>query len=570
LKSGEEERVDAVVIGTGFGGSVAAWRLAEAGLSVVILERGKLYPPGSFPRSPHLMARNFWRPDRGLFGLFEVLTFKTLGAVLSSGVGGGSLIYANVLLRKDEKWFVRNGADGEDWPVTRADLEVHYDRVQARLKPQKYPFNTAPYSSTGKTQVMQEAAEALNLDWSMPDLGVTFADSGRPPVPGEPISELQPNLHGRTRNTCRLCGECDIGCNYGSKNTTDYMFLSTAVRQGGDLRPLCEVRELIPLPGGGCTVRYVRYHPGLEARESGAGRPLETIEAPLVVLSAGSLGSTSLLLRNKHHFPGISPQLGFRFSGNGDLLAFALRCRINGTKEPRFLDPTFGPVITSTIRIPDELDGIAGAGRGGYIQDGGQPHFASWLLEGANIPRVSINMLSLLWHYIGRRLRLNKDSNFSDEVSRAIGTGALSASTLTLLAMGRDVAGGRITLDEGSLAVEWPRKPSLEYFRKMNRTMADIAHFHGARFVQNLLGYIGRTITVHPLGGCSMGRDADHGVVDAFGQVFGFPGLVIADGSVMPGPVGANPSLTIAALADRFVERSIGTQRRTATRGAAH
>ena len=115
----------------------------------------------------------------------------------------------------------------------RADLEVHYDRVHARLQPQKYPFDTAPYSSTGKTHVMQEAAEALKLDWFMPDLAITFADDGRPPVPGEPIRELQPNLHGRTRNTCRLCGECDIGCNYGSKNTTDYMFLSTALRSGG-------------------------------------------------------------------------------------------------------------------------------------------------------------------------------------------------------------------------------------------------------------------------------------------------------------------------------------------------
>jgi cholesterol oxidase len=314
----------------------------------------------------------------------------------------------------------------------------------------------------------------------------------------------------------------------------------------------------------------VRYNPGLESQGGDVARRLETIKAPLVVLAAGSLGSTSLLLRNKHHFPGISPQLGFRFSGNGDLLAFALRCRTRGTKEPRFLDPTFGPVITSTIRIPDEIDGIPGAGRGGYIQDGGQPYFASWLLEGANIPRVSMGVLSLLWHYLARRLRFNKDSNLSGEISRALGTGALSASTLTLLAMGRDVAGGKMTFDEGSLAIDWPRKPSLEYFKSMNRTMSEIAHFHNARFVQNILGYIGRTITVHPLGGCSMGRDADHGVVDAFGQVFGFPGLVIADGSVMPGPVGANPSLTIAALADRFVEHSISTLRRGRTREVVH
>jgi cholesterol oxidase len=242
-----------------------------------------------------------------------------------------------------------------------------------------------------------------------------------------------------------------------------------------------------------------------------------------------------------------------------------LRCRTKGTKDPRFLDPTFGPVITSTIRIPDELDGVPGAGRGGYIQEAGQPHFVSWLLESANLPRLSMNMLSLLWHYVTRRLGLNKDSNFSGDISRALGTGALSASTLTLLAMGRDVAGGQITLDHGSLAVDWPRKPSLEYFKSMNRTMREIAHFHDAHFVQNILGYIRRTVTVHPLGGCSMGRDAAHGVVDAFGQVFGFPGLVIADGSVMPGPVGANPCLTVAALADRFVERSIDTVRRPRT-----
>src|SRR5437588_1650217 len=104
----------------------------------------------------------------------------------------------------------------------------------------------------------------------------------------------------------------------------------------------------------------------------------------------------------------------------------------------------------------------------------------------------------------------------------------------------------------------------------MNKTMSEIAHFHGARFVQNIIGYMGRTITVHPLGGCSMGRDAAHGVVDSFGQVFGFPGLIIADGSVMPGPVGANPSLTIAAFAVRFVERSFVNPRSTAARGVCH
>src|SRR5690349_4193707 len=111
------EYANAVVIGSGFGGAVAAWRLAHEGLSVVVLERGKLYPRGSFPRTPYKMARNFWDPSEGLYGLFDIWSFRSLESVVASGVGGGSLIYANVLLRKDENWFVTNAQDGEDWPV---------------------------------------------------------------------------------------------------------------------------------------------------------------------------------------------------------------------------------------------------------------------------------------------------------------------------------------------------------------------------------------------------------------------------------------------------------------------
>jgi cholesterol oxidase len=566
LPTSRPERVDAVVIGSGFGGSAAAARLAEAGFSVVILERGKLYPPGSFPRSPHMMARNWWDPSEGLFGLFEAWTFRTLGALVSSGVGGGSLIYANVLLRKDEKWFVTNSPDGEDWPVTRQDLEPHYDRVWAALKPQKYPFDVSPYSTTPKTHAMKEAAEALKLDWRLPDLAVTFANEGRPPIPGEPIVEAHPNLHGRTRLTCRLCGECDIGCNEGAKNSTDYTFLTAAVRDGADLRPLCDVRELAPLQGGGCRVRYVRHDLALEGTPRAiAELPLETLEAPLVVLAAGTLGSTSLLLRSRHNFPGISPALGTRFSGNGDLLAFAVRCREKrgDAMRPRLIDPTFGPVITSTIRLPDELDGDPGQhGRGAYIQDGGQPAFASWLAESANLPGVLARSLLFGFKYFRRLLRIDRNSSLSRDLSQALGSGELTSTTMTMLGMGRDVAGGRLSLDGGRLAVDWPREASRPFFKSLTDTMKSIAHFHGARYVPNPLGYLGRTVTVHPLGGCPMGRDAARGVVDAYGRVFGYPGLIVADGSVMCGPVGANPSLTIAALADRFTERAIENARR--------
>jgi cholesterol oxidase len=139
----KQEHFDAVIVGSGFGGAVTAYRLAEAGMKVCLLERGKVYPPGSFPRSPHKMKDNFWDPSEGLYGLFNIWSFKGLEAVISSGLGGGSLIYANVLIRKDEKWFVKEDLHKggyEYWPVTRDDLEPHYDQVEKMLNAQRYPF----------------------------------------------------------------------------------------------------------------------------------------------------------------------------------------------------------------------------------------------------------------------------------------------------------------------------------------------------------------------------------------------------------------------------------------------
>ncbi|HEY1635336.1 MAG TPA: NAD(P)-binding protein, partial [Acidimicrobiales bacterium] len=229
-----EEHFDAVVIGSGFGGSVMAYRLAAAGRHVLVLERGKRYPPGSFARSPREMRANFWDPSEGRQGLFQLWDFGGIESLVSAGLGGGSLIYANVLIRKDERWFVRDlpGGGYEDWPVTRAELEPHYDKVEAMLAPQRYPLDEQPYAGTLKTRALREAAGRAGLEWYLPDLAVTFANRTGPPVTGEPIvdeaGDTTDNLHGRTRYTCRLCGECDVGCNYGSKNTLDYNYLTQA------------------------------------------------------------------------------------------------------------------------------------------------------------------------------------------------------------------------------------------------------------------------------------------------------------------------------------------------------
>ena len=551
-----ENHYDVVIIGSGFGGSVMAYRLAEAELKVCVLERGKEYPPGDFPRSPDKMKKNFWDPDNKLYGMFDIWSFRDIATVVSSGLGGGSLIYANVLIRKDEKWFVKEDlAKGgyEYWPVTRADLDTHYDRVEKMLNAQKYPFNHPPYNNTPKTQALQFAAKELDLDWYLPNLAVTFANDGQQPVTGEPIEEKHRNLHDRTRYTCRLCGECDIGCNYGSKNTLDYNYLTEAKRHGAELKTLCKVSYFEPLDGGGYKIHYVHYDLEAEGEKSE-----QVITANQLILCAGSLGSTYLLLKSQKRglFPHISNKLGTRFCGNGDLINFALKAK-------RKIDGSYGPVITSTIRMPDRLDG--GEGRGFYLQEAGYPDFINWMLEmteaPGNIRRQLLFILRWLWASITKTGLT--DSNLSEEISELLfGKTELSSTLLPMLGMGRDIPDGIMKLrtdkkGNDQLDVTQKFQNDRPYFQRLRNTMKDIAQQLEAKYVDNPLWFLRRTITVHPLGGCPMGRNKDEGVVDSHGEVFDYPGFFIADGSVMPGPVGPNPCLTIAALSDRFAGKVI-------------
>jgi NAD(P)-binding Rossmann-like domain/GMC oxidoreductase len=187
-----------VVVGSGFGASASACRLAQAGRSVLVLERGRSYPAGSFPCSPQKLASNLWDPSAELYGVFDVWAFSGIESVVSSGLGSGSLISAKVMLRKDPDWFVDDAPDSppQPWPITYADLEPHY-----------------------------EAAEAM--------LGVQ-----------------------------RFCGECDVGCNDGAKNTFDYTYLSRAVDAGAQIRTLCEVLRIDPRGSGDWyRVTYVHHDP---------------------------------------------------------------------------------------------------------------------------------------------------------------------------------------------------------------------------------------------------------------------------------------------------------------------
>jgi cholesterol oxidase len=570
-----EEHFDVIVVGTGFGGSPTALRLAEAGRSVLVLERGQPHPPGSFARTPYAMRTNFWAPEEAGFGLFDLWAFDSLDVVLASGLGGGSLIYANVMLRKEERTFVREDlANGgyENWPVTRADLEPHYDRFERIQKPQPFPLEAGePYSTTSKTRAMLEAAESMGLPCELPPLAVAFAAAaGERPAPGRPLPGGEWNVHGTPRSTCRLCGECDIGCNYGSKNTLDLTCLSEAWRLGAQLRCCCEVQTIAPATDGGRRGGYVvGYRQHLAARD---GHPAHLVDhsdeeqrlasAEQVVLAAGAIGSPRLLLANRASLPRLSPALGTRLSANGDYLALVRNCRVrgeDGKQEWRYLDPSHGPVITASIHVEEER---SASGRGYYLQDAGAPAFADWLWQELEIPADLWRARRKIARRLSDRLRGRRDTHQSDVAAALFGDAHTSAAMMPLLAMGRDVPDGRLRLEGDRLELDWSAKPSHDYYDGVRDSLDGLAAALGGDLIKDPLDRRSRAVTVHPVGGCAMATDPRRGVVDAWGRVHGYPGLWIADGSVMPGPVGPNPSFTIAALADRFADAMIeGRQR---------
>jgi cholesterol oxidase len=581
---------DAVIIGSGFGGSVMAYRLAEAGLRVCLLERGKPYPPNSFPRAPYDLGKNFWDPSSGLYGMFDVWSFKRSGALISSGLGGGSLIYANIHLRKDPQWFKEDKPDGgyEPWPISYEDLDTHYGRVEKMLNVQKYPLEHEPYNQTLKTYALREADAKLQLSdqsthrWEKLNLAVSFKtrnvanpdedDPANPPVVGAQIPEDLANYHTVTsgrempRQTCRLCGECDIGCNFGSKNTLDYNYITAAIHQRphpAQVETLCEVKAIAPLDGTGYKLEFVRHNPA--AIEPVTGKcpppPRFTTTCDRLIISAGTFGSPYLLLKNRANFPALSQTLGSRFSVNGDLLSFIVKSmeQKNGKTVPRRLDPSFGPVITSAIRVGDTLDGNGPQGRGFYTEDGGNPYLLSWVSEVAGLPAFAHRAWTFLKMAAKYRLGLNNDANLSAEISDLVGPASASMSSFPILTMGRDFANGRLFLGKDNLLdCDWSQDKSQEYFNRVHRVGKAIARALNAEYMDNpSYRYLHQVLTAHPLGGCPMGLTTETGVVNSYGEVYGHPGLYVVDGSIMPGPVGPNPSLTIAATSDRAADHII-------------
>ena len=416
-----------------------------------MLERGRAYPPQAFPRSPLESARTSGSRPRACTACTTTGPSTGSTRFASAGLGGGSLIYANVFIRKDEHWFVKEDlADGgyEYWPVTRADLDPHYDRVESRSgssssRSAQSPTPRRRRRSPSATRLSVSNSAARQPSGYCRQLAVTFANEGARRCLAS-RSTRAGNLHGRTRTTCQLCGECDIGCNYGAKNTLDYNYLTDAWRAGAELRTRSEVRSFEPADGGGYLVHYVRREPAEEGRPVKASElVLHTLSCKHLILSAGTLGTTRLMLLNSDALPGMSKsQLGLGFSGNGDFLSFALHCSqrtADGKKEPLVIDAARGPVITSAIRVPDGLDGGGGAPpereRGFYLEDAGYPQLASWALEALEAPKNILEQIPRFMRSLFHHPR-HRHSEIGAVISSLFGDCELSSTVLPLLGHG--------------------------------------------------------------------------------------------------------------------------------------
>jgi cholesterol oxidase len=571
-----EKNYEAIVIGSGFGGAITGCRLAKkwGRGRVLILERGKRYPMGSFPRKPHDFAHNFWalsgesvrRPrhvrkllDRGeeSHGIFDVRNFKHMDAVVGAGLGGGSLIYANVFMIPPDEVF------DERWPSSckREKLIPYYTIAKEVLGSRPIPVNDDPRRQIIRHGLFAEAAKKNGRDSQLVDINVFFGNNFQEPLA---IGEQEKNRYGALQTSCVYCAECDIGCNYHAKNTLDLNYLFVAEdRYQADILTEHLVLKIVPVnstladdPEADGTNGYRIYYRDL------CGSKTETQSAltKRVVVSAGALGSTEILLRCKEHFrtlPRISDRLGHDFSGNGDFISFVL-----GSKFPA--DPNYGPVITQ--RTDYNLFKNFDRERAFMLQDAGYPNMLAWFVEGAKPGLLRLGALGRFLRGLYSRLTTGKSLGSLGWAIDDMLSEDVSFKTCVLLCMGIDKSNGVMTLDEDhQLSLEWSYQDSLSLYQAILESCKQFSRTVEASIFTPLPTWdwpFRSNATVHALGGCTLANDSSGGVTSAdpemFGQVFGYRNLYVADGAIVPTAVGANPTATISALSEIIAQGITG------------
>jgi len=518
------QRYDVIVVGSGYGGGVAASRLSRAGKRVAVLERGREFATGEFPgRFPDL--RNEMQVTSKLIrtgspsALYDVRVGEDMHVLVGCGLGGGSLVNAGVALRPDARVF----AD-EVWPgQLRQDgtLDEGYARARAWLRPAHDP---RAFEMT-KAKALNDASKAaLGREAIAPPVVVSF--------------EANVNPAGIAQAACTRCGDCCGGCNVGAKNTVALTYLPDAARRGAEIFTHMTVRHVAKNSGGGWTVHAKRND------VKGADADI-VLEAPMVVVAAGTLGSTEILLRSREQGLALSDRLGQRFSANGDIIAFGY-----GAKTP---------INAVGVGHPSKVEGLevgASVSAQVEIRDADDLMNELCVQEGV-LPSALAPILPVLFVPNGRLL------GALQSLISGVYKGPF-ASLQTFFAVSHDSASGRFRLDNDRLALSWPGAKDEPVYQRLDATLEALVGAAGGSYVKNplagtVMGH--QPATAHPLGGCGMGPERDTGVVNHMGQVYDgaagagstavHAGLYVIDGSIIPRSLGVNPLLTITALAER-------------------
>jgi len=545
--------VDVLVIGSGFGGSVAALRLVEKGYSVAVLEAGRRFADDEFATTSWNLKKFFWAPALGLLGIQRIHLLDDVMILAGAGVGGGSLVYANTLYRPASDTFFHDPQWGHitDW---KAELDPYYDQASRMLGVALNP------SITPADEVLQKVAADLGVSdtFHPTPFGVYFGEGAGVEAPDPYFGGAGPARRG-----CTECGECMTGCRHNAKNTLVKNYLHLAESAGATVHPLTTVTRVAPLPlpvpfpfparsgtkgrlnGGESPIRDEsgRGSGGylVTTRATGKGRRSErTWMAEQVVVAAGAWGTQQLLHRMKAegHLPSLSDRLGELTRTNSEALGGAS----TALRSSRDVDYTRGVAITSSIH-PDEHTHVEPC-RYGHGSN------ALALLATVAVPGGGRTPRWLSW--IGQLLR-----HPGRVASMVFGIGSWSRRSIVGLVMQtRDnsltVRAGRGAFGRFRLrSAQGHGEPNPTYIPQANETYELMAKHMNGYAQSGISEVFDVPMTAHFLGGCPIGDSADTGVVDPYHRVFGHEGLHVVDGAAISANLGVNPSLTITAQAER-------------------
>ncbi|MFQ5538229.1 MAG: GMC oxidoreductase [Gemmatimonadota bacterium] len=520
---------DVLVIGSGFGGSISALRLAEKGYAVVVLEQGRRYAPQDFPRTNWGLRRYLWMPALGMHGIQVLTPFRHALVLHGRGVGGGSLVYANTLVRPEEEVLAGPEWGGEDWSTR---LAPHYDEALRIL-------GGVPCPGLGRTdRVLQDVLRDMP---GRPELrphtvGVFFGEAG--------VEVPDPYFGGEgpPRTGCTRCGACMIGCPVGAKNTLDRNYLWLAERLGARVVPETEAVGIRPVEGGYEVVTRSSVRRLAWSGRGGKKRP-KVWRARKVVVSGGVVGTVKLLhaSRARGWLPELSPQLGRWVRTNSESLLAADAPPASGTWADHV-------AITSGAQV----DAHTHIEMVRYNEGSDALFFLTAPLGSGKRRGGGAALLATVLRHPWRTLRGFLPGG------RAGRTGIVLAMQATEGHMSLEYRRRLRTLGRRTLVSRIPPGepapvPFIPVADEVARRMAAAMGGQAWGTWPDLL--MGAPLTAHILGGCRMGSSPEEGVVDFNGEVFGYPGLYVVDGSIVPVNLGVNPSLTISALAEYLMAR---------------